>query len=132
MELRERYNALYADFAKIDDINLLEKLKLVPAQKHFWSARLIETKNEYYKLLRAKNKIKRALVEDKIKNSPVTVTITKSFLDKVDDDPKLEPMNERIQDVELTIEALKNHYSNITYISQDFKNILEAIRMQNE
>ena len=120
MEVRERYNKLYEEFAKIDDINLEGKVKLVPAQKHFWSARLIDTKNELYTLLKAKKKVKRALVQEKVKNSPVAVAITKAYLDKVDDDPSLESINERIQDIELTIEALKYHYSNITYISQDF------------
>ena len=111
MDDRERYDKLYAEFAKIDDINLLEKLKQVPAQKHFWSARLLETKKELGKLEKAKFKIKSALVREKVLDSPI---------------------NDKIADIKLTVELLTNAYSNISFISQDFKNILEAIRMQNE
>ena len=132
MDDRERYDKLYAEFAKIDDINLLEKLKQVPAQKHFWSARLLETKKELSKLEKAKFKIKSALVREKVMDSPVTVSITKALLDKVENDPRLEDINDKIADTKLTVELLTNAFSNISFISQDFKNILEAIRMQNE
>ena len=54
MELLKRYQEQYEEFTKIDDFNIESRAKRVPAEKHFWANKLIESKIEKYSLLKQK------------------------------------------------------------------------------
>ena len=58
MELLEQYQKQYIEFCNIDDFNLEQRAKKVPAEKHFWVSRLIEAKIKKGQLLKQKKQLK--------------------------------------------------------------------------
>jgi hypothetical protein len=128
MELIDRYRAQYSEFTNIDEMNLEQRAKRVPAEKHFWADKLIESKREKYALLKQKKKLKDKVIKGIMNDSPVA--LDKKTLDKIDDTPELEEINEKIQEQEFLIEFLELLMKNVSFIAQDIKNIIELKKIE--
>lgn len=129
MELLKRYQEQYEEFCKIDSFNLDERARRVPAEKHFWVCRLIDAKILRDKLIKQKSRLKNGVEEKLMENSPVRVD--KSYLNKIDESPVLENINEKIKETEYLIEYLDLLVRQVTYIAQDIKNIVDIEKLQN-
>jgi hypothetical protein len=130
MTKTEEYQQEIVEFLKLNDFNMAERLKSVPAVKHSWIFRLNLAKKEKDKLLKAKKKIKDALIENRIATG--VVNLSKTTLDGIENDAKLEDINERISELEFLIEYLNNVVNMILWIHQDIKNILDHKRIEME
>jgi hypothetical protein len=126
-ELYDKYSTQYREFAKIDDFNLAERAKKIPAEKHFWVERLIESKRNLIKLERKRKKVIEGVTNQLVSNSPVRVE-KKTILES----ESVEKINEDIQDIKILIEFLDKVVSNISFIAQDIKNIIAIKQMENE
>ena len=128
MSKLEQFQNEYSEFAKINDMNLEQRAMRVPAEKHYWVARLIDAKKEQYVLLRNKKKVKEAMTRKMIEEG--IVNLSKQTLDGLENTETIESLNEKIQENELLIEFLELTVKNITFIAQDIKNILVLKEMQ--
>lgn len=127
-ELIKKYQAQYEEFTKINDFNLEEITRRVPAEKHFWVCRLIDAKIEKDKLYKQKAATKHTLQKKLEEEAPVK--LNKQVLDDLDKTPSLENINQRIKEQEYLIEYLEKLVSQITFIGNDIKNILELKKLQ--
>jgi DNA-dependent RNA polymerase auxiliary subunit epsilon len=127
-ELIKKYQAQYEEFVKIDDFNLEFITKRVPSEKHFWVCRLIDAKIEKDKLYKLKASTKHILQKRIMEESPVA--LNKQVLDDLDKTPSLENINQKIKEQEYLIEYLEKLVSQITFIGNDIKNILELRKLQ--
>lgn len=123
MELLKQYKEQYEEFTKIDDFNLEQRAKRVPAEKHFWVARLIDAKIEKEKLLKSKKKLKNTIIKKMMDDSPVK--LDKKLLDKIDDTDHFEEINDKIKENEILTEYLELVVKAVSYIAQDIKNIVD-------
>lgn len=128
MELIKKYQAQYEEFCRIDDFNLDERAKRVPAEKHFWVCRLIDAKIEKDRLYKLKASTKNTLQKKIMEESPVT--LNKQILDDIEKSTSLESINQKIKEQEFLVEYLTKIVDLITYISQDVKNIVEIRKLQ--
>lgn len=128
MELLKRYQEQYEAFAKIDDFNLEQTTKRVPAEKHFWVARLIDAKLEKNQLLRQKKNLRNSIVDKVLEDSPVA--LNKKFMDELDASPQFEYLNELIQDADMLIEYLEHVVKCVSFIAQDIKNIISLKELE--
>lgn len=123
----KKYQQMYMDWTKIDDINLEEKCKQVPSQKQFWSSRLLEAQIKKLELEKKKKLIKDELIQSRIKDSPVA--LNKKTLDEVEDSDYLEKINNKIEENDVLIMALTGIVKNVTFIAQDMKNIIDSKKL---
>lgn len=128
MNLLETYKTHYQEFTQIDDFNLEEKTKKIPSEKQFWVARLIDSKIEKDKLISQKKKLKNSLIKKMMDNSPVN--LDKKTLDKLDNIPQIEEIDEKIKEYEYLIEYLELVVKNMSYIAQDIKNIISIKELE--
>lgn len=127
-ELIKKYQQQYEEFCKIDDFTLEDRARRVPSEKHFWVCRLIDAKIEKDKLYKAKASTKQTLQKKLMEESPVV--LNKQVMDDLDKTPSLENINQKIKEQEYLIEYLEKLVSQITFIGNDIKNILELKKIQ--
>lgn len=128
MELLEKYREQYNEFCKIDDFNLEDRSKRIPAEKHFWVCRLIDAKIERERLIKQKTKTKKSMEMKLLKESPVT--LNRQIADEIENAPSLETLNNQIREYEFLIEYLEKLVNQVTYIAQDIKNIISIKQLQ--
>jgi hypothetical protein len=128
IEVIKKYQAQYEEFAALTDFNLEERSKRVPAEKHFWVCRLIDAKIERDRLFKLKATTKQNMQQKLLKDAPVA--LNKQYLDEVEKSPSVEAINEKIRDLDFTVEYLDRVVQQITFIAQDIKNIVEIKKMQ--
>lgn len=122
------YQKQYEEFCNFDDFNLEDRIKRVPAEKHFWVCRLIDAKIEKDKLYKQKASTKNTLQRRIQEDSPVV--LNKQVLDDLDKTPSLEAINQKIKEQEYLIEYLEKLVNQITFIGNDMKNIIELRKLQ--
>lgn len=126
-ELIKKYQAQYEEFCKINDFNLEEITKRVPAEKHFWVCRLIDAKIEKDRLYKSKASTKSALQKKIMAESPVALN-NRVFDDL--DSPSLEAINQKIKEQEFLVEYLEKLLNQVTFIGNDIKNIISIKTLQ--
>jgi hypothetical protein len=129
-ELIKKYQQQYEEFTKIDDFNLEDVTRRVPAEKHFWVCRLIDAKIDKDKLYKLKASTKHTLQKKIMEESPVA--LNKQVFDDLDKTPSLEAINQKIKEQEYLIEYLEKLVSQITFIGNDIKNIIEIKKIQEQ
>lgn len=125
--LYQKYANHYREFAKITDMNLAERAKQIPAEKHFWAEKLIDAKIHLKKLQKMRGLLLAGATEKAVSKSPVR--LDKSAILNSD---AIEKNSDDIEDQELLISFLTLTMNNITYIAQDIKNIILLNQMENE
>ena len=126
-ELIKKYQEQYEEFTKINDFNLEEVTKRVPAEKHFWVCRLIDAKIERDRLHKTKASTKNALQKKIMAESPVALN-NRELNDL--ESPSLEAINQKIKEQEFLVEYLEKLVSQITFIGNDIKNIIAIKTLQ--
>ena len=129
LELLKRYQSEYGEFCKIDVMNLDDRVKRVPAEKHHWVARLIDHKILKDKLLKKKSHTKQGLIDGVVGKSPVSIGKT-TLNEQLESAPSIEQLNEQIKENDFVIEYLELVVKNVTFIAQDFKNIISTIQLE--
>jgi hypothetical protein len=130
MELLKKYQTQYQEFCNIDDFNLEDRTKRVPAEKHFWVCRLIDAKIELDALNKNKNNLKTNLQQKIMKESPVV--LNKQVMNEVDNAPSIETINQKIKEQMFLIEYLEKLVNQITFIGNDIKNIIAIKNLQEQ
>ena len=128
MEHLEKYNQRYLAFAKFTPINFEDIVNSVPEEKHYWITELSKKEHERQNLLKAKKKIKDALIQDVIDNG--IVSLNKQTLDNLEYDVKLDNVKTKLEIVEEVIIYLERIIKNVTFIGQDIKNIINLKQLE--
>lgn len=128
IEIIKKYQDQYSEFAALNDFNLEERARRVPAEKHFWVCRLIDAKIERDRLFKLKATTKQNMEQKLLKDAPVK--LNKQYLDEVEKSPSVEAINEKIRDLDFTVEYLDRVVQQITFIAQDIKNIISIKQME--
>lgn len=133
MEMLEKKESLvkrYKDFvSNINDLSLRDKLNQVPSEKAYWAQILFDYEKELYKLQIKQKQTIKDLSAKLIEKSPVS--LSKTILDNVKNDPYLDEINANIQEMELAIKHFTRIYENVKYMAKDFENILKYKQLQD-
>ena len=116
---------------KIDQFNVKEVQMRAPARKHFWVARLINTKIKLNKLKSKKKSLKNTLVCKIIESAPTKLSLTAAS-NAVENSKEIEELNEQISDLEVVVEYLDNVVKIMSTIHWEIKNIIELIQMETQ
>ena len=109
-------------------MNLDQKTKRVPSEKHFWVDKLINAKRNKDVLLKQKKKLKDKVIKGIMDGSPVT--LDKKTLDNIDNTPELEDINDKLKDSEYLIEYLDHVVKIFSFLDNSIKNIIECEKLQ--
>ena len=112
---------------KIDQFNIHNKVNDIPSLKHFWVAKLIESKIEIKKLQRKKADLIKKVNESqdvgiKLSTSSMNSVIAKS--------PVIAEINEQIEELELIVEYLEKAEKIFNSTTYDLKNAIELMKME--
>lgn len=114
---------------QIDDMNILEKQKMLPAKKHYWATKLILFKKEQIDLTKKRKKIIVELVEKIIKESKVS--ISKQTAEKaVIESKTIKDIDDRLEELGFIVELLEKTEQIFKSMSFDIKNIIELNKME--
>ena len=131
MEIYNRYKKEILKELEIDAFNIKDVSMLVPSKKHFWTARLHDHKIELAEIKTKKAKIIRALVEKTEANNPSPVKLSKVSLEKmVEEMPEIQEIDEKIKEHECIISFLEDEKWIFQKLTEDVKNIIEAIKLE--
>lgn len=129
MDILTQYQLEYSKFANIERSNMTERAMQVPAVKHSWVSRLINSKVDRSKLLKKRKSLMLILSQKISDSSPVAVS--KSMLtQQLENHEDLEEINEQIKELDLVIEYLEHVVKTVSFIAQDIKNMIELRQME--
>lgn len=130
MELIKQYQDLYVEFCKIDDFNLEDRAKKVPAEKHFWVARLIQAKIDRDRLLKQKKGLSISLTKQVASDNRLVAASQRDIEAMVNTSDTMEEINEKIRQQDFLVEYLELLVKQVTFIAQDIKNIIEIRKLE--
>jgi len=126
MDLLEKYiEELKAELV-IDEMNVGEVQRRLPARRHHWAARLIRHKRELNKLLREID-VRANVIAAKLKDESPTRLSWSQTKGAAMQSVEIIKYKQQIEDLELIIEFLEKSEKNLSSIQWDIKNII-AIR----
>jgi hypothetical protein len=129
MDLFLKYTQQVAEDLKCSSLNIKEAQMLLPSKKHFWVARLIEQKVSLTNLKKKKDKLVKALIENKQTNSPVA--LSKLNLEKMcQANDTVDKLTEEIKETEMIVEYLEKVEKIFSAMTYDYKNIVELMKME--
>tara|TARA_R100000664_G_C2746187_1_gene133908 strand:- start:882 stop:1277 length:396 start_codon:yes stop_codon:yes gene_type:complete len=129
MELLKKYIEEITKDLQLDDFNIKESQMRLPARKHFWVARLIETKIKRNSLFREKKQLKKEVVKKVISDSPVRISqsAAESAAERHESISKL---NESISEQDAIIEYLEKVEKIMGQMHWEIKNIIDINKME--
>jgi hypothetical protein len=131
MEQLKKYQQQYQEFCNIDDFNLEDRAKRVPAEKHFWVCRLIDAKIEMDNLHKMKASHRTTLKQKILTESPIVLN-EQVLNTQVDKSPSMDNINQKIKEHAFMIEYLEKLVNQITFIGNDIKNIISVKALQEQ
>tara|TARA_Y100001938_G_C7870463_1_gene320028 strand:+ start:155 stop:559 length:405 start_codon:yes stop_codon:yes gene_type:complete len=128
-EIIEQYTLESSIDTNIDRLNVTDVQEKLVNNKHKWSARLI---NHKIKLNKYKN-LRFSLLEEKIEEYQATqpVMVNKSIAEKaVLRKKEIRTIDEKINNELLIIQHVENIYKNISFATNDIKNLVELMKLE--
>ena len=134
MEVGEIINQ-YLDEANIDTsldrLDVSETQEQLVNNKHKWAARLINHKIKLNKYKSDRSKLIAVNIEEYQQQQPVMVN--KSIAEKaVQKKENIIDIDLKITNAQLIIEFLDNIYKNITFATNDIKNLVELMKLETQ
>ena len=113
---------------KIDQFNIHNKVNDIPSLKHYWVAKLIESKIEIKQL----EKKKKDLIKKVNESAEVGLKLsTASMNNVISKSPVIAEINEQIEELELIIEYLEKAEKIFNSTTYDLKNAIELMKMES-
>ena len=130
-EIIEQYTIESSIDTNIDRLNVTDIQEKLVNNKHKWSARLI---NHKIKLNKYKaNRL--AILEEKIDEYQNTqpVMVNRSIAEKaVQNKKEIRVLDLKIKNEQLIIDYLENIYKNISFATNDIKNLVELMKLETQ
>ncbi len=129
METLKRYiNEINKDL-EINDFNLKEAQLRLPSRKHFWVARLIDSKVQRNILLVQKKNLKKDMVKRLLAESPVKIT-AQTAESAAENTTDVESINEKIKELDMIIEYLEKVEKIFSTMHWEIKNIIQINQLE--
>lgn len=113
----------------IDEFNIKEAQMRTPARKHFWAARLIESKIRHNQLLKQEKNLRQTL-NKKIKEE-TPVNFTNQHIDNIiNNHPDFINIQSQIDETKVIIEYLEKVEKILSTLHWEIKNIIEIQRLE--
>tara|TARA_R100001509_G_C4816013_1_gene198086 strand:- start:24 stop:428 length:405 start_codon:yes stop_codon:yes gene_type:complete len=128
-EIIEQYTIESSIDTNIDRLNVTEVQEKLVNNKHKWSARLI---NHKIKLNKYRNQ-RFTILEEKIEEYQNTqpVMVNKSIAEKAVSKKKdIRVIDNKIENELLIIQHVENIYKNISFATNDIKNLVELMKLE--
>jgi|TARA_R100001129_G_scaffold186330_2_gene177595 phenylalanyl-tRNA synthetase alpha subunit len=129
VELLQQYIEEIGKDLVLDDFNLKESQLRLPARKHYWVARLIEAKVERNKLISKKKALKKEVVKQVIRDSPIKITQSSAEA-AAENHNSLSKLNDAIRERDMIIEYLEKVEKIMSSMGYEIKNIVEIQKME--
>lgn len=129
MDLLIRYREEIAKDLMVDDFNIKDVQQKLPARKHFWVARLIDSKIELNNLQKHKKKLKLALIKKMSSESTVSLSQT-AMSNAVDNSEEIDKLDDKIKEHEFIIEYLERADKIMNNMHWEIKNIIEIQKLE--
>ena len=113
---------------KIDQFNIHNKVNDIPSLKHYWVAKLIESKIELKNLQKKKNQLIKKVNESAEVGIHFSAQTAKTLMSK---SPVISEINEEIEEMELIIEYLEKAEKIFSSTTYDIKNAIELMKMES-
>lgn len=123
----------YIELVKLDldinQVNIAEVARSLPARRHFWTARLIEHRRTIMQLEKKKADILKEVANRA--NSAAPVTLERKALNRLaEQSDDIKSINEQIDDNKLIVEFLEQVQKNFFTTSHDVRNIIEIMKLE--
>ena len=129
-ELFAQYREELKEILKIDQINVKDVQMRLPAIKHSFVARYIQAKIDLNKLKSLRNNEKDKLIDELIKNSPVTMN-KRTCEDLADKHSSIKKINDEIFLQELLVDYLEQVISSVfKNVTFDISNVIKLIELE--
>lgn len=112
---------------KIDQFNIHNKINEIPSLKHYWVAKLIESKIELKQLQRKKSDLIKKVQSSADIGIKLSTQSAKEMLSK---SPVIAEINDEIEELELIIEYLEKAEKIFSSTTFDLKNAIELMKME--
>lgn len=122
-----KYKEAIENDLKIDQFNIHNKINEIPSLKHFWVAKLIESKIDLKKLQRKKTELIKKVQNSGDIGLKLSLQSTKEMLAK---SPVIAEINEEIEELELIIEYLEKAEKIFSSTTYDIKNAIELMKLE--
>lgn len=122
-----RYKEAIEKDLKVDQFNIHNKVNDIPSLKHYWVAKLIESKIELKKLQKKKNDLIKKVTETEDIGLKLSYDSKNKLLAK---SPIVAEINEQIEEMELIIEYLEKTEKIFSSTTYDLKNAIELMKME--
>ena len=113
---------------KIDQFNIHNKANEIVSLKHFWVAKLIESKIDLKKLQKKKAELLKKVRESQQVGLKLSLGSLKEIEEK---SPILSDINQEIEETELIIEYLEKTEKIFSSATYDIKNAIELMKMES-
>jgi len=113
----------------LDDFNLKEAQMRLPSRKHFWVARLMETKIKRGELSKKKAQLKKNITKEVIATSPVKISQS-SAENAAERHESLQSISSKIYECNMIIEYLEKVEKVMGQMGFDIKNIIDVQKME--
>ena len=130
MDIFLKYKEEIDEDTKIDQINLLDRQMMHPANRHKWVARLIQHKRTKNELERRKKLLKEEVVKTLEEKGIPTGLPKASLMSKVENSDGIKKITQEIEDVDLIIEYLERVEQIFKSMTYDLKNIVDISKME--
>jgi hypothetical protein len=123
-----KYKEAIENDLKIDQFNIHNKINEIPSLKHFWVAKLIESKIDLKKLQKRKSELLKKVRESQQVGLKLSLSSLKEIEEK---SPILSDINQEIEETELIIEYLEKTEKIFSSATYDIKNAIELMKMES-
>ncbi len=129
MELLKKFIEDVSKDLVLDDFNLKEAQMRLPARKHFWVARLMETKTKRGELNKKKKQLKKNITKEVIATSPVKISQSAAE-HAAERHESLQSITSKIYKCNMIIEYLEKVEKVMGQMGFDIKNIIDVQKME--
>lgn len=128
-EMLNNYIQQIKNDLEINQINVADVARKLPARRHHWAARLIEHKIKINELEKQKSKIIKDVTSKLNKESPVVIS-SKTIQNTAESSADIQSINEQIATNKLIVEFLEQVQKNFFSASHDVRNIVEIMKLE--
>ena len=114
---------------EINQINIADVARKLPARRHHWAARLIEHKIKINELEKQKSNIIKEVSAKIGRDSPVLMS-SKTTHNAAEGSNDIQSINEQIATNKLIVEFLEQVQKNFFSASHDVRNIVEIMKLE--
>ena len=129
MDLLDKYIEELKQELVIDELNVMNVQRRLPARRHFWAARLIQHKRDIFRLKKEKDEIEQRIAKELREKSVTKLSIPES-ISIAKKSSGVKNILEKLYELELVVELLERAEKNLSSMVWDIKNIVALIQME--